>query len=86
MCLLAGRPKAASFDSQHNTIKVGDTVTVTAGEHLKLSGTIKHMIKGMLWLHSDHYMKNSGIFVAKSKLQLLLHRIFYLPFLNISND
>jgi transcription elongation factor len=60
-------PKASSYDGQQNTVKVGDTVKVITGPHEKLSGTIKHMMKGMLWLHSNSYLKNSGIFVVKSK-------------------
>lgn len=62
-------PKATSYDGQQSTVKVGDTVTVITGPHEKLSGTIKHMMKGMLWLHSNSYLKNSGIFVVKSNNQ-----------------
>jgi transcription elongation factor len=58
-------PRAMTLDAQQNTIKIGDTVTVTAGAHAKLIGTIKHTIKGSLWLHSNTYLKNSGIFVVR---------------------
>lgn len=58
-------PKASSLDSQRNPIKVGDTVNVTSGG--KLTGTIKHMVKGVLWLHNNSYLKNSGLFVVKSE-------------------
>ena len=61
------RPRSTGFDSQHSTIKVGDTVNVTSGPHVKLAGTIKHINKGMLWLHSNTYLKNSGVFVVRSK-------------------
>ena len=37
------------------------------GQHTKLSGTVKQMIKGTLWLHSNSYLKNSGIFVVKTR-------------------
>lgn len=59
--------RSTGFDSQHNTVKVLDTVNVVAGQFAKSSGTIKHMMKGNFWLHSNTYMKNSGVFVVKSR-------------------
>lgn len=60
--------KATSFDSQQNIIKCGDTVNVSGGSFMKMSGTIKHQFKGNLWLHSNSYLKNSGVFVVKSRV------------------
>lgn len=50
------------------------------GEHAKRSGTVKHIMKGNMWIHSTLYLKNSGVFVVKgrqchvagSKVQLTL--------------
>lgn len=59
--------RSTGFDIQQNVISVGDTVKVTTGMHTKLSGTVKQMMKGTLWLHSNSYLKNSGIFVVKTR-------------------
>lgn len=59
--------RSSAFDSQQNTVKVGDTVNVTAGLHANKSGTIKHIMKGNLWLHSNTFLKNSGVFVVKGR-------------------
>lgn len=59
--------RSNSFDSQQNTVKVGDTVNVVSGAHAKLSGTVKHIMKGNLWLHSIEYLKTSGVFVVKAR-------------------
>lgn len=59
--------RSTGFDVQQNPIAVGDTVKVTTGFHAKLTGTVKQMMKGTLWLHSNSYLKNSGIFVVKTR-------------------
>ena len=59
--------RSTGFDIQQNIISIGDTVKVTTGFHSKLTGTVKHMMKGTLWLHSNSYLKNSGIFVIKTR-------------------
>eukprot|EP01038_Epipyxis_sp_PR26KG_P011691 gene11691-15654_t len=59
--------RATAFDSNQNTISVGDVVNVTSGAHAKQSGTIKHIMKGNIFLHSNSYLKNSGMFVVKGK-------------------
>jgi len=59
--------RSTGFDVQQNVIAIGDTVKVTTGFHAKLSGTVKQMMKGTLWLHSNSYLKNSGIFVVKTR-------------------
>jgi transcription elongation factor len=63
--------RSSAFDAQQNTIKVGDTVNVTSGPHANRSGTIKHIMKGNLWLHSNAYLKNSGVFVIKGRACVL---------------
>jgi len=59
--------KATSFDQQQNCISNGDTVKITTGSFASQSGTVKHMMKGFLWLHSNSHLKNSGVFVEKSR-------------------
>lgn len=59
--------RSTGFDKQQNTMSVGDTVKVLTGSHAKLSGTIKHMMKGTVWLHSNSYLKDSGVFVCKTR-------------------
>lgn len=59
--------KSKTFDANQHSISVGDVVNVIAGPHKKLTGTIKHIMRGKLWLHSDSYLKHSGIFVVPSR-------------------
>jgi transcription elongation factor len=62
-----------SFDGYSNSFGVNDTLTVVSGSvHLKLTGTVKHINKGNVWLHSNHYLKNSGIFVIKGRNCMLV--------------
>jgi transcription elongation factor len=42
-------------------------VHVIAEPHAKLTGTVKHINRGTIWLHSNNYLKNSGIFVVKGR-------------------
>lgn len=65
MNILSNRSK--SFDAQQNSFSVGDTVHVIAEPHAKLTGTVKHINRGTVWLHSNQYLKNSGIFVVKGR-------------------
>jgi transcription elongation factor len=59
--------RSSGFDSEQNTVVIGDVVNVTSGPHAKLTGTVKHMMKGSFWLHSNMYLKNSGIFVTRGR-------------------
>lgn len=65
------RRGASAFDHRANSIAPGDTVTVIDGQHNQQSGTVKHIYKSNLWLHSESYLKNSGIFVVRSKSCIL---------------
>jgi transcription elongation factor SPT5 len=60
-----------AFDHLKNPLAIGDTVSVVEGVHLKKTGTIKHINRSVLWLHSTSHLKNSGIFVVKGKSCLL---------------
>lgn len=59
--------KSKCFDIYQNIFKVGDTLHVVSGPNAKLTGTVKHIHKGTVWLHSNIYLKNSGIFVVKGR-------------------
>ena len=59
MYLLSGKrnvqsSRASAFDSVQASIHVGDTVNVVTGAHIKKSGTIKHIMKGVcvcVWVY-----------------------------------
>jgi transcription elongation factor SPT5 len=67
--MVSNRTKA--IDGFHNTFSVGDSVHVVTGSHSKLSGTVKHINKGTVWVHSTSYLRNSGVFVVKGKNLML---------------
>jgi transcription elongation factor SPT5 len=54
-------------DLHQNQITCGDVVHVVEGKYVNHSGTVKHIMHGTLWLHSNTFLKNSGIFVVKSR-------------------
>lgn len=60
--------RASGFDSQQTSIYPGDTVQVVFGAHVNKSGTIRHIMKGNLWLHSNTFLKNSGVFAVRARL------------------
>ncbi|KAJ1418641.1 hypothetical protein B484DRAFT_481589, partial [Ochromonadaceae sp. CCMP2298] len=59
--------RSTGTDVQQSPLRVGDSVKVTMGLHAKQTGTIQHMMKGTLWLHSNTYLKSSGIFVSQTR-------------------
>ena len=60
--------KSKAFDSQQGELSVGDSINVTGGPYIgKKSCTIKHIMKGVLWLHLASHLKNSGIFVVRAR-------------------
>jgi transcription elongation factor SPT5 len=61
----------SAFDHLYHPLKSGDTVNVVEGTYIRKSGTIKHINKNILFLHSTTQMKNSGIFVVKAKSCIL---------------
>lgn len=61
------RGTTGAFDHLKNPLCVGDTVSVVQGQYSGKSGTIKHINRGVLWLHANNYLKNSSIFVVKGK-------------------
>ena len=67
----AMRGTTGAFDHMKNPLCVGDTVSVVQGQYTGKSGTIKHINRSVLWLHSTSYLKNSSIFVVKGKSCIL---------------
>ena len=52
--------RAAALDKNQNHIQCGDMVNVVDGPNKGLSGTIKHMYRAFLFLHSNKKMENMG--------------------------
>jgi transcription elongation factor SPT5 len=67
----AMRGASGAFDHMKNPLCVGDSVSVVEGTHAKKTGTVKHINRSVLWLHSTNYLKNSGVYVVKGKSCLL---------------
>jgi transcription elongation factor SPT5 len=67
----AMRGASGAFDHMKNPLCVGDSVSVVEGVHAKKTGTVRHINRSVLWLHSTTYLKNSGVFVVKGKSCLL---------------
>lgn len=63
--------RAKSFDAEQKQFGSGDTLKVISGGHDKLTGSVKHLHKGTVWLHSTSYLKHSGVFVVKARNCLL---------------
>lgn len=61
----------SAFDFVQHPLKVGDTVNVVEGKYNRKAGTIKHINKNILFLHSNMIMENSGIFVVKARSVVL---------------
>jgi transcription elongation factor SPT5 len=59
--------RASSLDSLMGAMRVGDTVTVIEGPFAQKVGTIKHIHKSTVWLHSDNYYKDAGIFPVRGR-------------------
>jgi transcription elongation factor SPT5 len=65
------RGATGAFDHLKNPLAIGDTVSVVQGKYAKKTGTVKHINRSVLWLHSTSHLINSGIFVEKGKSCLL---------------
>jgi transcription elongation factor SPT5 len=59
--------RSTGFDKNQITVAVGDVVNVVDGLYAKKSGTIKHIMKGTLWLHSNSILKHAGIFAVRAR-------------------
>ncbi len=63
--------RAFAVDSSSNRFVVNDMVSVISGPMQGMSGTVKHIFKGVIWLHNNTHNKNSGVFVTRSRQCLL---------------
>eukprot|EP00033_Pygsuia_biforma_P003148 GCRY01003455.1.p1 GENE.GCRY01003455.1~~GCRY01003455.1.p1 ORF type:complete len:727 (-),score=165.02 GCRY01003455.1:479-2659(-) len=59
------------FDSKNQTISAGDIVSVLDGKYAGRKGTIKHIHRSFIFLHSNDVLENSGIFVVRASNTLL---------------
>jgi len=60
--------KQSAFDSAQTTIVPGDMVKVTGGnDYVGKTGTVKHIMRGNLWIHSNNHLKNSGVMVVRGR-------------------
>eukprot|EP00743_Colponemidia_sp_Colp-15_P002010 GILK01002184.1.p1 GENE.GILK01002184.1~~GILK01002184.1.p1 ORF type:complete len:703 (+),score=101.51 GILK01002184.1:3-2111(+) len=51
---------AVALDSQNNTLAVEDMVRVTDGPHKGKQGTIKHLHRAFVFIHSPQFMSETG--------------------------
>ena len=64
--------KQSAFDSAQTTLVPGDVVKVVSGnDYVGKTGTIKHIMRGNLWIHSNNHLKNSGVMVVRGRSCLL---------------
>ena len=60
--------KQTAFDSTQTNISPGDIVKVLTGhEYIGKSGTVRHIMRGNLWIHSNNHLKNSGVMVVRGR-------------------
>lgn len=65
-CNLASE-RSSALDNSHNTIQSNDVVKVVNGANKGREGTIKHMFRSILFLHSRMITENSGVFVDRAR-------------------
>ena len=53
------------MDSNQRPLHQGDRVKVISGKFRNKEGTIKHISRNTLFLHSHHHMDHNGIFTAR---------------------
>ena len=60
--------KQTAFDSSQTSIASGDIVKVVSGQdYLGKSGTVKHIMRGNLWIHSNNHLKNAGVMAIRGR-------------------
>jgi len=58
---------SVTLDAQQNQVSVGDLLKVLDGPNKGRSGTIKHVWKSFIWLHTPTRTENSGILVVRAR-------------------
>eukprot|EP00123_Amoebidium_parasiticum_P017793 comp23990_c0_seq1/m.42637 comp23990_c0_seq1/g.42637 ORF comp23990_c0_seq1/g.42637 comp23990_c0_seq1/m.42637 type:complete len:1051 (-) comp23990_c0_seq1:111-3263(-) len=66
-----GGRNAVALDNGHNSISVDDQVSVVDGVFKGRKGTVKHIFRAFVFLHSHEQLENGGIFVVRAKQCLL---------------
>lgn len=69
-----------AFDSQRNTLQVGDLVKVIDGPYVSgkkdaeddKQGQVKHIFRTSVWVYSRKHVEHGGIFVSRAKNLLLV--------------
>ncbi len=59
--------RSMALDAEQNTLRCGNVVNIIEGRHIKSVGTIKHMHRAVLFMHSRTHQSNSGIFVVRAR-------------------
>eukprot|EP00605_Chrysophyceae_sp_TOSAG23-4_P002419 GSChrysophyteH1.ASY1.ANO1.2678.1 assembled CDS len=60
--------KQSAFDSSQTSISPGDIVKVVGGQdYIGKTGTVKHIMRGNLWIHSNNHLKNAGIMAIRGR-------------------
>ncbi len=59
--------RSMALDAEQNTIRCGNVVNIIEGRHSRSVGTIKHMHRAVLFIHSRTHQSNSGMFVVRAR-------------------
>ncbi len=59
--------RSMALDAEQNTLRCGNVVNLIEGRYIKSVGTIKHMHRAFLFIHSRTHQSNSGIFVVRAR-------------------
>ena len=62
-----GSHSSSAMDANHQILKIGDVVNIAVTGASKRSATIKHIFKATLWVHSDTWLKDSGISAVRAR-------------------
>ncbi|CAN0121514.1 unnamed protein product, partial [Ectocarpus sp. 8 AP-2014] len=67
--------RAFVVDTQQNQLEVDNVVEVVEGQHAGSKGTIKHIDRTTLFLHSRTHTQNAGVFPVRARSALLAGRM-----------
>eukprot|EP00966_Prymnesium_polylepis_P277926 6421401-Prymnesium_polylepis.1 len=66
-----GRKKTSrgivALDAADNKIEVGTAVVVNEGQHNGKNGTVKHIFKAYIFIHSQEIKDNTGVVCVRSR-------------------
>ncbi|CAM9770784.1 unnamed protein product, partial [Choristocarpus tenellus] len=66
--------RAFVVDAQQNQLEVDNVVSVVEGRYARSTGTIKHIDRTTLFLHSRTHTQNGGVFPVRARSVLLAGR------------